>query len=181
MNNTKKIAFTGIFIALILAVGYSLVYVPNVELVTMIIFLSGYFMGIKNGLIVGIVGEFLFSALNPFGSGLMFPPMLVAQLFAMAIVSLAGGVSGRLLKAEKFKKQYILIFGIIGFIITLIYDILVSAAYPISAGFGINETFGVILSGVLFSIMHIAMNVMVFSILLPVIIFRLNGSGLFNE
>ena len=164
-----------------MAVGYSLVYVPNVELVTLIIFLSGYLMGTKYGLIVGIIGEFLFSALNPFGSGLLFPPMLISQVIAMALVGFAGGMLKKWIPSEKFSKNYILIFGFTGFLITLIYDILVSAAYPVSAGFGFTETLGLILSGIVFSVMHIAMNVMVFSILLPVIVIRLNKSGLFND
>ena len=163
-----------------MAVGYSLVYVPNVELVTLIIFLAGFLMGTKYGLITGIIGEFLFSALNPFGSGLLFPPMLIAQVLSMAFVGFAGGIAGKWLPFRKFSKKYILIFGIIGFLITLVYDIFVSAAYPISAGFGLNETVGIILSGIIFSVMHIAMNVMVFSILFPVIVIRLNKSGLFD-
>ena len=180
MNRTKKIAFTGIFIALVMTVGYSLVHIPNVELVTLIIFLAGYLMGIKYGLIVGIVGEFLFSALNPFGSGLLFPPMLFAQVLSMGFVGFAGGLIGKWFPSNRFSKKYILIFGLTGFLITLIYDIFVSAAYPIASGFGINQTIGLILSGIVFSIMHIAMNVMVFSTLLPIIVLRLKRSGLFN-
>ncbi|MBN2279942.1 MAG: ECF transporter S component [Candidatus Marinimicrobia bacterium] len=179
MNKTKKIAYTGIFVALVMALGYSLLYIPNIELVTLIIFLSGYFMGIRIGSMVGMIGEFLFSTLNPFGSGLLFPPMLMAQVIAMTFVGFTGGLIGKYLPSEGFTVKYIFVFTIAGFSLTLIYDIFVSAAYPVSAGFGLTQTIGIILSGIIFSALHITMNTLVFSLLLPIIVIRLNRSRLF--
>ncbi len=180
-NRLRKISFCGIFIALIMAFGYALAYIPNFEIVTLLIFLSGYLMGKKFGVFIGFLGEFLFSALNPMGSGLLFPPTLIAQVIAMGFTGLMGGIIGDFLGHKQFSKKYVFLFAVIGAFVTLIYDLIVSLAYPISAGFDISETLGIMLSGLVFSIMHIVTNTIVFSTLLPVIIIRIKKSGLFNE
>lgn len=177
----RKISYSGIFIALILAVGYALSYVPNLELVTALIFLSGYFLGIQYGLLIGILGEFLFSAFNPMGSGLMFPPMIIAQVVSMAIVGVAGGILGGFMSKQVFKKYYVIVFGIAGFVLTFIYDVFVSLAYPISAGFDLKQTIGVLLSGIVFSLLHLGINSLVFTTIVPLFCIRINKSGIFND
>jgi len=180
--NTKirKISYSGIFIALIMAIGYSLAYIPNLELVTLLIFLAGYFMGMKYGLLIGVVGEFLFSVLNPMGSGLLFPPMLIAQIIAMGLTATIGGLLGNIIGQHPLKKHTILIFAFTGLVVTFFYDVFVSLAYPIASGFDVKQTFGIVLSGILFSIIHIVMNTLIFATLLPVIVIRINKSGIFR-
>jgi len=167
-NKTRNIAFNGIFIALILGVGYALAFVPNVELLTAMIFLAGTLMGIRRGVLIGIMGEFLFSAFNPMGSGLLFPPMLIAQLIAMAIVGFAGGVFRGYVLRWKISFLNILLIGIIGFILTLFYDILVSSAFPVSAGFSLNEVVATVIAGFAFSVVHLIGNTLIFILIVPV-------------
>jgi len=167
-QKTRHIAFSGIFIALILGVGYALAFVPNVELVTTMIFLAGVLMGLKRGLLVGILGEFLFSALNPMGSGLLFPPMLIAQIAAMTVVCLTGALLRNYILNWKTSLSNIILIGVIGLLLTLFYDILVSAAYPLSAGFKLRETVATIIAGLAFSIIHLISNTAVFIVLVPV-------------
>ena len=78
------------FVAITVVLGYVFAFIPNVELVTASIFLSGYLLGSKKGVLIGIVAEFLFSLLNPYGAA--NPPLLLAQLIAMAIVGYSGGL-----------------------------------------------------------------------------------------
>jgi len=167
-QKTRHIAFSGIFIALILGVGYALAFVPNVELVTTMIFLAGVLMRLKRGLLVGILGEFLFSALNPIGSGLLFPPMLIAQIAAMTVVCLTGALLRNYILNWKTSLSNIILIGVIGLLLTLFYDILVSAAYPLSAGFKLRETVATIIAGLAFSIIHLISNTAVFIVLVPV-------------
>ena len=64
-----RIALTSIFIALSIVLGYMLIFIPNIELITLMIFLSGFILGKKEGLIVGAFSSFIFCFLNPkFGS-----------------------------------------------------------------------------------------------------------------
>ena len=167
-RETKNIAFIGVFIAMVVGLGYSLVLVPNVELVTAMIFLSGVLMGVKRGMIVGIVGEFIFSSINPVGSGLLFPPMLVAQVVAMGVVGATGGVlQNYIIKCEP-KLRHTITIGIVGFILTFIYDAFVSLAFPIAAGFKSREILGVVAAGIAFNAVHLVANTAVFIILVPV-------------
>jgi hypothetical protein len=166
-QQTRHIAFSGIFIALILGVGYALAFVPNVELVTAMIFLAGTLMGLKRGLLIGILGELLFSALNPMGSGLLFPPLLIAQILAMTVVCLTGTLLQSYILNWKISPLNIVLIGAIGFLLTLFYDILVSAAYPLSAGFKPRETIATIIAGLAFSVIHLISNTAVFIILVP--------------
>lgn len=166
-QKTRHIAFSGIFIALILGVGYALAFVPNVELVTTMIFLAGVLMRLKRGLLVGILGEFLFSALNPIGSGLLFPPMLIAQIAAMTVVCLTGALLRNYILNWKTSLPNIILIGAIGLLLTLFYDILVSAAYPLSAGFKLRETVATIIAGLAFSVIHLISNTIIFIVLVP--------------
>lgn len=166
-QKTRHIAFSGIFIALILGVGYALAFVPNVELVTTMIFLAGVLMRLKRGLLVGILGEFLFSALNPMGSGLLFPPMLIAQIAAMTVVCLTGALLRNYILNWKTSLPNIILIGAIGLLLTLFYDILVSAAYPLSAGFKLRETVATIIAGLAFSVIHLISNTIIFIVLVP--------------
>lgn len=158
----------GIFIALVLGVGYALALVPNVELVTAMIFLSGVLMGVKRGIFVGIIGEFLFSALNPVGSGLLFPPMLITQVISMGFIGAVGGLLRQYIINWKPKPINVIVIGAVSFTITLIYDIFVSLAFPISAGFNFKETIGVVITGIAFSVIHLIVNTIIFITLVPV-------------
>ena len=167
-NRIKKITFTGVFIALIIGIGYALVFVPNIELITALIFIAGSLMGVKQGVLVGSLGEFLFSALNPMGSGLLFPPMLVAQVISMGLIGMIGGLVSNFILKWKPKPQNILIIGGLGFTLTLFYDFLVSLAYPISAGFTLKATIAAVITGLGFSVVHISANTLIFIILVPI-------------
>ena len=80
------------FAALAVALGYTLMLIPNVELITVVVFLSGLTLGIKWGMFVGGLSEFIFSAMNPLGSGLIFPPLIAAQISSMIFIGFAGGI-----------------------------------------------------------------------------------------
>ncbi|MCK4530307.1 MAG: hypothetical protein KAU44_03950, partial [Candidatus Marinimicrobia bacterium] len=76
LKKNRKIAETGIFLALFLGLAYAFAYIPNLEYITVITFLSGLLLGWKRGLFVAIIGEAIFSIANPFGSSLAFPMLL---------------------------------------------------------------------------------------------------------
>jgi len=171
-SRIQNITYSGIFIALILGLGYGLAFIPNIELITTTIFISGVLMGIKKGIIIGLISEFLFSALNPMGSGLLFPPMLICQVIAMSLVGFVGG-----LFHYKFYNNLnalsLVLIGVTGFVLTLIYDIFVSIAFPISAGFTIKETIGAVITGIGFSTIHLVVNTIMFVVLTPVVIIKM--------
>ncbi|MFA4839466.1 MAG: hypothetical protein WC703_08325 [Candidatus Neomarinimicrobiota bacterium] len=167
-RHTQNIAFTGIFIGLILGVGYALAFIPNVELITAMIFMSGVLMGFRRGILIGCVGEFLFSALNPVGSGILFPPMLIAQIVSMAIIGAAGGIFREFVLSWKPNPTHICIIALLGVTLTFLYDILVSVAFPISAGFNLKAIGATLIAGIAFSAVHIVINALIFIFIVPV-------------
>ncbi|MCH8286993.1 ECF transporter S component, partial [candidate division KSB1 bacterium] len=90
LSNT--IAHTGLYTAACVVIGLILTPLPNIELITLFVFLGGYIYGIKQGVIIGTTGGFLFSALNPWGSGLAFPPLIVSQVIGFGLAGLTGAL-----------------------------------------------------------------------------------------
>jgi uncharacterized membrane protein len=162
------------FIAIILAVGFLkhfLIAIPNVELVTMTIFLAGYILGSLKGTIIGVVAEFLYSILSPYGIASL--PLLLAQMLAMGIVGYWGGLLFRFHK--KFKNEIVKIFslGLAGFFLTVLFDILTTLSFSIFMAESIPKIFASFVAsftiGLPFSITHILLNTIIFMTLLPLI------------
>ncbi len=168
-QTTRIVAFCGIFIAVLLGAGYALALVPNVELLTALIFSAGVLMSYKYGILIGVLGELLFSALNPMGSGLLFPPLLLAQLVAMGVVAFSGALLRRPVLNAQPGLRTVVILGGTGLFLTLFYDILTSAAFPVSAGFTLREIIVTIIAGLAFSGIHLISNTLVFILLVPVL------------
>jgi len=68
-----RIALIGTFTALAIVLGYSLWYIPNIEVFTMMIFLSGFIMSKKEGAIIGLLSALIFTFFNPIAPS---PPRL---------------------------------------------------------------------------------------------------------
>lgn len=163
----NKLVRASIFTALAIGLGFSLIMVPNIELITVIIFLAGLTLGIGWGVLVGGTAELIFSVLNPFGSGLVFPPLLLAQVLSMMIVGLAGGLMRPLFFKREFSAKNIAGLAITGFVLTFIFDSLTTLSYPISVGFDLPQTVGIYISGIGFTILHQVSNAIVFAIGIP--------------
>lgn len=167
-SRIRQITYSAIFIALIVGMGYALAFIPNIELVTALIFMAGVLMGLKAGLLIGAISELLFSVLNPIGSGLLFPPMLVAQVCAMTIVGGVGGLCRSYVLKWRPHVINFLALGALGVGLTLFYDICVSLAFPLSAGFNMQGLLATLVAGLVFSVIHVLANLAVFVLLVPV-------------
>ncbi len=168
-NELTRLVRAAMFSALAIGLGYALLMIPNVELMTLIIFISGIMLGVKWGMLVGAFSEAIFSIANPFGSGLIFPPLLIAQITGMMMVGLSGGILRRVFFQSVYTPFKIGLAGFFGFILTFIFDSLTTLSYPVSAGFDTVQTWGLYLSGIGFTLLHQISNVFVFSIGLPLI------------
>lgn len=166
----NKLVRASIFTALAIGLGFSLIMVPNIELITVIVFLAGLTLGIGWGILVGGTAELIFSVLNPFGSGLVFPPLLLSQIISMIIIGAAGGILRPLFFKQEFAVKSIASLAITGFILTFIFDSLTTLSYPFSAGFDLPQTIGIYISGIGFTILHQISNAVVFAIGVPRVI-----------
>ncbi|MFX1259852.1 MAG: hypothetical protein ACFFAN_18535 [Promethearchaeota archaeon] len=171
-----RIALLSIFVALAVVVGYLLAFIPNVELFTVMIFLSGFIMGKKDGAIVGLMSSFIFVFFNPYGVSPL--PLFAYQLIHYALVGVIGGFTCNFIsKKEYFKPEedlyvfpVILIFAIIGAVITIVYDI-ISTLIGALIFYGTFEAFlTAYIIGLPFTTVHLIGNTLGFIFILPVLI-----------
>jgi hypothetical protein len=88
----RLISRIALFSALVYVLSYATSYLPNVSFVFFIVFAAGYLWGAQAGLLVGLLGMWLWSSFNPFGPAAM--PLLAAQMIGAA----AGGPIGAWLR-----------------------------------------------------------------------------------
>ncbi len=176
LEKNRKIAETGIFLALFLGLAYAFSYIPNLEYITAIAFLSGLLLGWKRGIFVAIIGEGIFSIANPFGSSLAFPTLLAAQLISFTIFALVGATSRlyipRLVSSKPAMAAVML--GITGLLLTLLYNVLTTVFYAIPSGFTMEQTLASIISGIPFYLINMIANTITFSVLITLIIRYVN-------
>ncbi|RKY49493.1 MAG: hypothetical protein DRP86_05175 [Candidatus Neomarinimicrobiota bacterium] len=170
-ERNRRFVETGVFLALFWGLAYAFLYVPNVEFILFIAFLSGFLLGWIRGVFVALLGELVFSVANPMGSGLAYPPMLMAQLLGFGIVASAGfGLRPVVRNIRTEKKMLIFLFGAAGLVLTFVYDSLTSLAFPLASGFTGPQIWVTYLSGLPFYAIHILSNTLIFAILGPILI-----------
>jgi len=174
-----------LFAALAVALGYALVSVPNLELVTLVFFLSGFFLGPLSGVVTAAVGEFLYSTFNPLGAAPF--PILLAQILGMSLVAAAGGLSAHFLRSffgdfAEIKRirtrRWIfflgLYFGALGFLLTLSYDFLTTLTPLLFSGLTLQKLIGSIVYGMGFYVAHIGLNTLIFALLGPIVVIKVS-------
>lgn len=168
-----RIALVSTFTALGIVLGYLLAYIPNIELFTLTIFLSGFILGKRDGMIVGFLSSLIFCFFNPIGASPL--PLLAFQLTHYTLTGLIGAFTKDLLKNRKFLRNnndlytisMMIILGILGAIITISYQVF-SSLVDVLSYFGTIEEFGpYFLTGIPFTIVHITGNTLGFIFILP--------------
>ena len=165
-----KLIRASIFTALAVGLGFSLLVVPNIELITVTIFLAGLTLGVFGGALVGGVAEFIFSAASPFGSGLVYPPLLIAQVLSMILIGVCGGLLRPIFFKHHFSRGRIILLGITGFILTFIFDSSTTLSFLIMMGNDLPQLIALYISAIPFTLLHQASNALVFSIAIPKIV-----------
>ncbi|MBC8346316.1 MAG: hypothetical protein ISR82_02850 [Candidatus Marinimicrobia bacterium] len=163
----NKLVRAAILCALAVGMGFSLMLIPNIELITVIVFISGLYLGIGWGALVGGTAIFIYSGLNPMGSGLAFPPLFMVQILGMVIAGIAGGMARPILFKKEFNIFSLAGLFLMGFSITLIYDVFTLITYPISAGLGYAGVMAALVKGIGFTVLHEISNGVVFLVAVP--------------
>lgn len=168
-----RITLLSTFTALSVVLGYMLVFLPNIELFTLMIFLTGFILGKRDGAIAGFMSSFIFVFFNPYGVSPL--PLFAYQLAHYSLVGVLGGLTHSFLKNKEYFKpeddlyvfRVLLIFGIMGAVITFFYDILSTLIGALSI-FGTLETFWpTYLIGLPFTTVHLIGNTLGFIFILP--------------
>lgn len=168
-----KIALLSTFTALSVVFGYMLAYIPNIEIFTLTIFLSGYILGKKEGMLVGLLSSTLFTLFNPLGSSPL--PLYAYQVVHYSLTGLSGGLLKSFLTSKNFYKPkedlyvfpVIALFGFVGGLITFIYDLLSTFFGALLFSQSINYFVITYLSGIIFTSIHLIGNILGFIFILP--------------
>jgi hypothetical protein len=171
----RDLILMAIFIALAVAGGLVMAQIPNVELVSVTIFLSGMLLGIGRGIVVGAVAEFLYSSFNPYG--VAAPPLLIAQVISMMLIGAAGGVIKNLYGS---RVPPVWLLGLAGFLLTFIFDLLTTLSFTVVVGSGLAGFLTAVAFGLYFYLAHEASNALAFGLMLPLLLRQLRHLPFFQ-
>ncbi|MEM2273527.1 MAG: hypothetical protein QXX56_04840 [Candidatus Bathyarchaeia archaeon] len=149
-----------------LASNYVMIGIPNVKFMDLIVFLSGYLIGLIPGVLVGVLTWLVYGTLNPLGFNLI---ILAATCLSETLYAIFGWLSRRLnLSSDASSPLKInggtfwltnLKFGIIGFFATFIYDLITNIASVVIVGL---PPIMAIITGAWFAVIHEASNFLFF-------------------
>tara|TARA_B100000686_G_C16803408_1_gene987977 strand:+ start:1582 stop:2109 length:528 start_codon:yes stop_codon:yes gene_type:complete len=164
--NLSNLVRAAVFSAAAVALGFMFILIPNVEFISITVFLSGMTLGLPWGIGVGASSMLIYSTFNPLGSGLIYFTLLLSQVIAMSFIGILGSISIKIIKNLSSTYQGIFA-GFLGFFGTLIYNIFTSLAYPLSAGYSLKEVIVYCVSGILFTGTHLISNTAIFLLVVP--------------
>ncbi|MCK4513139.1 hypothetical protein KAW64_15435, partial [bacterium] len=163
-GSAQGLALMAILTALAVALGMLLAHVPNIELVSFTVFVSGAVLGRWRGACLGMIAMGIYSGANPIGSGLGIPPMFIAQVLTMAFIGFVGGSLGGVWRTGGRLRQ-VALAAVTGFVLTGIYQVGVIAGLAV-ASLDVGTGFVAALVGnAFFSTVHIVSNTIVFAML----------------
>jgi hypothetical protein len=174
IQRTRRATLSGLLVALIVAAGYTLAAIPNVELVTLLVFVSGFLLGPRLGPVVGATSWGVYSALNPMGAAV--PPVLAAQVASGALIGWAGAVSGPIILERLPRSAGMLVCGLSGLVLTVVFQALVNTAafFTFVDERGLSAFWAYLAAGIAFTAMHLLWNTAVFLVTLRPVMAVLN-------
>ena len=170
MHKTRIALLASLLVSVTVALGYALAGVPNIELMTMSVFVSGYLLGWRLGAVVGAASITVHSLFNPLGAAM--PPLLAAQIVGFSIIGIVGATAGRAVVVCRPRWLAFVLCGLVGFLITSVYDILtnVGAFFSITGENAPSSLVRFVAAGMVFMVMHLVWNTALFlAVLTPVL------------
>lgn len=162
---------TATFVAVGVVAGLALSAVPNVELVTAVCFSAGFLLGPAGGLLTGALTETLYAGFHPLGSSLGI--LLAAQIAGMIIAGLSGAAASVLSGPARTGFRWRIAVVGLGTAATLVFDLLTNLAFPVAAGFSPPQTLLSLTAAVPFALLHLASNLLVFTLIVVPLLPRL--------
>ena len=171
----RMVILAALFIALSVALGFLLAGIPNVELMTLTVFIAGIFCGVRLGSAIGAFSILLFSLLNPLGPAPA--PLLVAQVAGFVLIGSGGGLIGPHLAPARASS--VVASAAAGFALTLGYDVLTTVAtafIALGASRFIEGLRGIAVAGIVFVAWHVGINTAIFAVAVPALMRAVRAS-----
>ncbi len=158
---TIRVALVAVLAALAIGGNYALSALPNVELSSVMVFLSGFLFGPVIGALVGSIAMIIYQYWNPWGA--FIPPIGLAVIGCTIFIGVIGGILGKALQRLDYSdSRWFLLPVLFGILLTLFFDLVTNFAYSIT--FGIPFIV-VLIIGLPFTIVHIVSNAILFGLL----------------
>ncbi len=156
-----RVALIAMFAALAIGGNYALSAIPNVELSSVMVFLSGFLFGPIIGALVGFIAMVIYQFWNPWGA--FIPPIGLAVIGCTIFFGIVGGILGKALQRLDYSDQrWFLLPALFGVLLTLFYDLVTNFAYSLS--FGVPFIIALI-TGLPYLLIHIISNGLLFGLL----------------
>jgi len=166
-----RIAVVAVFAALALATNYALIGIPNVKIMDALVFLAAFLFGLKVGLAVGASTWAVYGFINPQGSAdlILLSFLITGECFyALAGTGLRKTTIARDLLDKGFRKGFSLVFGTVGLLATLAYDVLTNFASWLFLTTSPYDALIVgLITGAPFALVHEVSNLVLFSTAAP--------------
>jgi uncharacterized membrane protein len=155
-----RVALIAVLAALAIGGNYALSAVPNVELSSVMVFLSGVLFGPVIGAFVAFIAMVIYQFWNPWGA--FIPPIGLAVISCTILIGVVGGILGKALQWLDYSdSRWFLLPALFGILLTLFFDLVTNFAY--SLAFGIPFVVAVI-TGLAFMMVHIFSNAILFGL-----------------
>jgi len=159
MKRTRAALLSALLTALVFVAGQALAGVPNVEVVTVLVFVSGYLLGPVRGALVGAAGMGAHSLFNVMGA--VVPPVWAAQVVCYAVVGVVGGVAGPVLARMRRRVLAALLASATGVGMVLFYQVVINAVTYFFFSSGVS-VWVYVWGGIAFASVQVACNAVLF-------------------
>lgn len=159
MLSSRKVCLIAVITALCIGSNYALIGIPNLKVMDFFVFITGFIFGPVIGASVGILIWLIYGVINPYG---FVPQVWISTMLSETFYGLAGGALGKWASSIDLNENHLrlsILFGAVGFITTLLYDLSTNVVYAFS--FGVPLIVAIIM-GVPFAVLHEISNAIIF-------------------
>jgi hypothetical protein len=130
--------------------------IPNFEVLTLVVFCAGVLLGVRDGILTGVVTMLVYSLLNPYGAA---PPLItIVQVLGEAAAGAAGGVLAAAGIATLRPAPRAAALAASAVLLTLFFDFVTNFA----TGLVMGQVRVALIGGIPFSLWHIGWNIALF-------------------
>lgn len=153
------VARVGVFSALAFGVNAPLLAIPNIELFSFSLFLSGLFLGVSGGVATALVAGIIFVFFNPNGAQPILAVGLI-QLIGFLLFGLCGGLVRTIVLKKDNIKITITVLLAAGALLTFWYDLTTNLVFAYLFG----PFWPALVAGLWFSAVHTVSNTVIFGL-----------------
>lgn len=170
LTRVRQLVVLGLFVGTTVGSGYLLSGLPNVETMTLLTAVAGGALGVRFGVVAGVLAAATYSLGSPYGPAV--PVLLAAQCLGLGAAGGLGGVVGPVLSrrlAARRRRGAMVLAGVTGLAATVVYDGLTNLASAIAFALDLRV---VLIGGAGFAVLHAGSNLVLFATLYPPLVAR---------